>query len=489
MCIPAAAALAAPKPADVWPVPALAPSAPAQSRAGHRPSAAQSLLHPRRRRRRGGATPRGLQLRWHALRRDVLFFLVAVAVLLWTVGTTKRDAGDEINTKGKGCDVTWVQSTAFVTVYLLYIMVCAFEHRMSSWWARFIVAVSHLRREGREAAARGTTAPPDDRKEALPPARTLETEEDARSAAARLAAAMRDALENHAADDDDDNEEEGKDEKEKDDEERGGGGGGGGDRLRVPLLSLHQRVVHDDDDAAAASAPDAVALAAHTRGTTGSIEGGDGDFDFGDEAMDHPLRWPQSVGPGLLHAVLCPLLLAWHLTMPSHASLPRWYVVTMLMSLAWLSVMAYVMTYCCEQIAKAWHVAPEIMGITVGAVGTSLPNVMASVAVARRSSGDMAVGNAIGSNIFTICIALGAPWLVASAIRGGRPVEIPAETGLWLDAVVLAMAIALFLGVLAVNGFILTRAMGWMCIAEYTLYATFKILQAVDVVRTVRLPW
>ena len=61
--------------------------------------------------------------------------------------------------------------------------------------------------------------------------------------------------------------------------------------------------------------------------------------------------------------------------------------------------------------------------------GTSMPNLFASVEVARRSAGDMAVSNVFGCNVFTTCVALGVPWLASSALRGGRPAEIPAESG------------------------------------------------------------
>ena len=46
--------------------------------------------------------------------------------------------------------------------------------------------------------------------------------------------------------------------------------------------------------------------------------------DDGDDAGEHPLRWPPSVGAGVMHVALLPLLLAWHLTLPSRASLHQW---------------------------------------------------------------------------------------------------------------------------------------------------------------------
>ncbi|MEQ2211251.1 hypothetical protein XENOCAPTIV_016875, partial [Xenoophorus captivus] len=51
-----------------------------------------------------------------------------------------------------------------------------------------------------------------------------------------------------------------------------------------------------------------------------------------------------------------------------------------------------------------------IMGITFLAAGTSVPDCMASVIVARQGLGDMAISNSIGSNVFDILVGLGLPW-------------------------------------------------------------------------------
>jgi sodium/potassium/calcium exchanger 2 len=51
-----------------------------------------------------------------------------------------------------------------------------------------------------------------------------------------------------------------------------------------------------------------------------------------------------------------------------------------------------------------------VMGLTVLAAGTSVPDLMTSIIVARQGYGDMAVSSSIGSNIFDILIGLPIPW-------------------------------------------------------------------------------
>lgn len=52
------------------------------------------------------------------------------------------------------------------------------------------------------------------------------------------------------------------------------------------------------------------------------------------------------------------------------------------------------------------------MGLTFIAAGTSVPEVVSSLIVARQGLGTMAVSNSIGSNTFDVLMCLGLPWLI-----------------------------------------------------------------------------
>ena len=60
------------------------------------------------------------------------------------------------------------------------------------------------------------------------------------------------------------------------------------------------------------------------------------------------------------------------------------------------------------------------IGLIVIAAGTSVPDALASVIVAKEGEGDMAVANALGSNIFDINLGLGLPFLIKYLITGER---------------------------------------------------------------------
>ncbi len=70
-------------------------------------------------------------------------------------------------------------------------------------------------------------------------------------------------------------------------------------------------------------------------------------------------------------------------------------------------------------IAKHWGVSEAIIGLTIVAAGTSLPELVTSVVAALRKKDDIAVGNIIGSNVFNILGILGVAGLIKPLDAGG----------------------------------------------------------------------
>lgn len=58
----------------------------------------------------------------------------------------------------------------------------------------------------------------------------------------------------------------------------------------------------------------------------------------------------------------------------------------------------------CGQVGETMGISEEIMGLTILAAGTSIPDLITSVIVARKGLGDMAVSSSVGSNIFDITV-------------------------------------------------------------------------------------
>ena len=111
-------------------------------------------------------------------------------------------------------------------------------------------------------------------------------------------------------------------------------------------------------------------------------------------------------------------------------------------------------------IAEQFGVSQVVIGLTIVAIGTSLPELAASVVASTRREPDVAFGNAIGSNILNILLILG----VAAVIR-------PIETqGLRIFDIVVLVASAVILLPLMWRGWVLNRWEGGFLLVSYVAY-------------------
>merc|ERR1711920_488650 len=85
---------------------------------------------------------------------------------------------------------------------------------------------------------------------------------------------------------------------------------------------------------------------------------------------------------------------------------------TFVVSLLFIAGFSFFLVYCVEILGQVLGIHVIIMGFTLLAAGTSIPDAVSSVAVARAGEGDMAVSSSIGSNIFDILVGLPVPWMI-----------------------------------------------------------------------------
>ena len=143
---------------------------------------------------------------------------------------------------------------------------------------------------------------------------------------------------------------------------------------------------------------------------------------------------------------------------------------------AWMGALSFVMCSCCEALGALLGMPPSVVGVTFSAVGTSLPNLIASMVAANQGLGNMAVSNAFGSNTFNICVGLGLPWalFVATANHGAPYHTLPAE-GIVDSVLILIGALVFFFALLVSTGFVLYRWHGFLFIALYVAYLVYAI--------------
>jgi cation:H+ antiporter len=128
--------------------------------------------------------------------------------------------------------------------------------------------------------------------------------------------------------------------------------------------------------------------------------------------------------------------------------------------LAGLGLGSHVFILGAEELARVLGVSPALIGLTVVAVGTSLPELATSTVAAARDEGDIAVGNVIGSNIFNLFGILGVAALVRPLARDG--VEM-ATFGVMLGLAVLLIPVMR-------SGFRIGRREGALLLSLYVGY-------------------
>lgn len=118
-------------------------------------------------------------------------------------------------------------------------------------------------------------------------------------------------------------------------------------------------------------------------------------------------------------------------------------------------------------LASGLGVSDALIGLTVIAVGTSLPELVTSLIAALRGSADMAVGNIVGSNLFNILAILGVAGLVAPLPEGDL-----LAADLWIT-----LGVALLLWPLARSSFSIARVEGGLLLLIYLGYLGWRAFQ------------
>jgi cation:H+ antiporter len=118
------------------------------------------------------------------------------------------------------------------------------------------------------------------------------------------------------------------------------------------------------------------------------------------------------------------------------------------------------------EIAKIFGVSEKLIGLTILAAGTSLPELATTAVAAFHKKSDLAIGNIIGSNIFNILLVLGA----TAVVHG--PLDYDAILNMDLYMVMLG-TIMLFIFMFTLNSFKLDRSEGGLYLIGFVAYMVF----------------
>lgn len=152
----------------------------------------------------------------------------------------------------------------------------------------------------------------------------------------------------------------------------------------------------------------------------------------------------------------------------SNAVMPMWKsIVIMLLGLAGIVLGGDLSVDGAKEIARAFGLSEALIGLTIVAIGTSLPELVTSIVAARKGESDIAVGNVIGSNIFNLFFILGTSATIL-------PMNV-SNTYLYDIAILVAVMLVTYIPIAKTKK--VGRGMGVTMVLVYAAYTAYLIMR------------
>eukprot|EP00931_Biecheleriopsis_adriatica_P048402 TRINITY_DN2795_c0_g1_i3.p1 TRINITY_DN2795_c0_g1~~TRINITY_DN2795_c0_g1_i3.p1 ORF type:complete len:537 (-),score=130.77 TRINITY_DN2795_c0_g1_i3:105-1715(-) len=152
------------------------------------------------------------------------------------------------------------------------------------------------------------------------------------------------------------------------------------------------------------------------------------------------------------------------------------------MSMVWLACFSFSMVQVMGKITENIPaLSAMLLGVTIGAIGTSLPNAIGSVIMAEQGKSAAAIGNAFGSNVQNVFLAMAGPWIIFMSTTGDAEVGMaPPASGQSVGEGVSWMMGTLLLVVLFAltpPTFAFTKIAGYIFLSVYVVYLSWTVYE------------
>ncbi|XP_006140389.1 sodium/potassium/calcium exchanger 2 isoform X3 [Tupaia chinensis] len=198
-----------------------------------------------------------------------------------------------------------------------------------------------------------------------------------------------------------------------------------------------------------------------------------------DDEEDQPLSlaWPSEPRKQVTYLIVFPIVFPLWITLPDvrKPSSRKFFPFTFFGSITWIAVFSYLMVWWAHQVGETIGISEEIMGLTILAAGTSIPDLITSVIVARKGLGDMAVSSSVGSNIFDITVGLPLPWLLYTIIHKFEPVAV-SSNGLFCAIVLLFIMLLFVILSIAFCKWRMNKVLGFIMFGLYFVFLVISVL-------------
>lgn len=190
-----------------------------------------------------------------------------------------------------------------------------------------------------------------------------------------------------------------------------------------------------------------------------------------------PFSLPKTLTKRGLWFILLPLHLIFYVTMPDcrKKEWEAWYPMTFFLSILWMALISYILVWAVSIIGETLHIPECIMGLTLLAAGSSVPDVISSLVVAQHGMGDMALANCVGSNIFDI-LCLGLPWFLATTLVHPHSVVLIHSGHMVYTALCLFGTVFVTLIAIHLNKWKLDKRLGCVLLVVYFIFISAAVL-------------
>ncbi|GIY17088.1 hypothetical protein CEXT_57081 [Caerostris extrusa] len=189
-------------------------------------------------------------------------------------------------------------------------------------------------------------------------------------------------------------------------------------------------------------------------------------------------------------ALSLPLLACCYFTVPDcrKSKWEKFFFLTFLSSCIWIGFLSYILVWMITVIGFTLSIKDTIMGLTFLAAGASIPDAISSLIVAREGLGDMAVSNAVGSNVFDILLCLGLPWFIQTVIVDPGSKITVRSRGLTYSTITLLLTVVFLLFATHMNRWKLDKRYGCILLAWYGIFMVVAVLYESSLFGNVSLP-
>ncbi|MFW6224028.1 MAG: calcium/sodium antiporter [Bacteroidota bacterium] len=152
----------------------------------------------------------------------------------------------------------------------------------------------------------------------------------------------------------------------------------------------------------------------------------------------------------------------------------RFYLLNFIISVLWIALLSWGLVHSAIEVSLILNVPEGIIALTVLAAGTSVPDLLASVLVAKKGRGGMAISNALGSNIFDILLGLGIPWLIVIVLLKDS-VEVSSQN-IFVSVMLLFASVLVVFMLLIYRRWKIGKPTGILLLALYLAYLIWQAI-------------